>query len=179
VRPTLFDIFRETAEMKGQKPIMIYFFWPEEEKVSTAGKACAAFERQLAAAKGFAAVSERFARFTCDANALDKKLRSLYAPTAPRLVVFDPTGKRLAAITRFPSSEKVLVKKFEAVAKACEKQIAKESGKTSEPKTKKKSAPKKKSTRTAKKKGAETEEGGDDAGGDAGDDQKDPDGDEG
>jgi hypothetical protein len=155
-KSAVFESFTAVAESKLKQPFLIYFYLPEDEKAVKLDKACGAFEEAMANAAAFHISIEAFGRYTCDAKKLDKKLRTQYARTVPYLVLFDHTGRKVYALTRFPRSEKSLVKKLEAIKKRADKAL----GKASPPKGKaKRSKAAKKEKGLEKKGGDENGEG--------------------
>ena len=148
-KKTLFDLFEQTAECRLRKPFVIYFYWPEEIKPTTVEKTCALFEKKLAAAAGVEQTLSSFGRFICNAKELPKKVKVSLAPSAPRLAVYDPSGKRVYMVTRFPASEKPLVKKLETIKTLADKLVAGEKKKLE--KAEKKKPPSKKKAPIRKK----------------------------
>jgi len=104
---------------------MIYFYWPDEGKKGKSATACATFEKNLAAASDFQTAAADFGCYKCNAKDLDKKLKSKYGVKTPLILFFDAAGKKVHKLTKFPKSDKSLVKKLEKIKKDSDKAVEK------------------------------------------------------
>lgn len=124
-KATVFEHFSATAECNMSKPFMVYFYWPDEGKKDKNATACAAFEKNLAAASDFQTAAADFGCYKCNAKDIDKKLKSKYGVKTPLLLFFDATGKKRHKITKFPKSDKSLVKKLKKIKENSDKAVEK------------------------------------------------------
>jgi hypothetical protein len=126
-KETVFDLFVETAACKMQKPFVVYFYWPEDDKANpTLNKKCAALEKSLSEAPLTRQAIASFGRFLCNAQKLDKKIKSKFAATVPAIQVYDPAGKKLQSLTSI-GNDKALAKQLETIKKNAEKLVGKAS----------------------------------------------------
>lgn len=124
-KATVFEHFSGTADCKMDKPVVIYFYWPDEGKMEKTAVACSKFEKGLAEAANLQSALSSFGCYKCNAKDLDKKLVSKYSAKAPVIVVFDATGKKVYNFNKASKSDKTVAKKMESIKKASDKAVEK------------------------------------------------------
>jgi len=124
----VFEYFSGTVECRMEKPLAIYFYWPDEGKMEKTAYLCSQFEKTLGAASNTQTAFGEFGCYKCNAKNLDKKLASKLGVKVPLILLFDATGKKVHSITKI-SSDKSLAKKLGSIKKASDKAVEKASKK--------------------------------------------------
>ena len=124
-KATVFEHFAETAGNKMAKPILIYFYWPDEGKPDRIALACASFEKNLSKASNFHDAAGEFGSYKCNLKNVDKKLIAKFKLKAPCILIFNATGKKVASIAKFPKNDKSLAKKLNKIKTSSDKAVEK------------------------------------------------------
>jgi hypothetical protein len=102
----LFDHFADMGDLKGTKPIMIYFFWPDEDEESEDKK----IANQVRRCK------------LMESEELKKKYK---LTRAPKILFFDVKGKKAWQLTSTKAKPKRVAKKMVEIALRCKKILEK------------------------------------------------------
>ena len=121
---TLFEDFKDIKKLKLTKPVIIFFF-TEDDSSKTAQKKveeCQQLRDNVFTDEEFADASGEFLRFRVDVDKLNKPFMKKYKVTsAPVVVFFDCTGKRIYSFTNPKQKVKSLVKKMESYVEKSDK----------------------------------------------------------
>lgn len=126
---TLFDDFKDTADkpidkLKLTKPVIVFVYITDDGKKATEKKIekCAQMQENVFGDEEFVSSAQEFIRLKVNLNSLSKPLKKKYrVHTAPVVVFFDCTGKRLFSFTNVKQKVKTLLKKMESYVEKSEK----------------------------------------------------------
>ncbi|MHC4663948.1 MAG: hypothetical protein ACYS8W_19980 [Planctomycetota bacterium] len=134
IEKTIFDDFEGLEDKKESKPVAIFVYVPEKNgKATKASANC----QKLIEVMEHPDVKPSFSKLTCykiSIDALDKERRKRYKiSSAPALIFFDATGKRVKKITSpriKPVVLKALINKIVEISGKRLKKLQKERDKT-------------------------------------------------
>jgi hypothetical protein len=128
----LFDHFADMGDLKGTKPIMIYFFWPDEDeesedkKIANQVRRCKLMEENILSSEEVRRASVGFHCFKCNLKELSEELKKKYKLTrAPKILFFDVKGKKAWQLTSTKAKPKRVAKKMVEIALRCKKILEK------------------------------------------------------
>jgi hypothetical protein len=148
---TLFEDFKDTNDkdikkLKLTKPVVIFFYTTDNSTKSGEKKVekCEKMQEKVLSDKEFVSAIGEFVRFRMDITKLNTPLKRKYkVSSAPTVVFFDCTGKRLWSFTSPKQKAKTLVKKMESFVEKSEAAKEKAEEKKLEEKEKEKEGEKK------------------------------------
>jgi hypothetical protein len=127
----LWEHFTDMSDKQATKPIMIYFFWPDEDEDSEDKKIANKVRRCKLMDKIFEdevirKVSVKFHCYKCNAKELSEELKKKYKITlVPKVLFFDVKGKKVWQLTSTRAKPKSIAKKMVAIIARCQKQLKK------------------------------------------------------
>lgn len=108
---TLFEDFKDITKLKLKKPVIIFFYDTKNERRA---EKCQKLRENVLADQEFIDAAKEFTRLQVDIAKLNSPLKKKYrAISAPAVVFFDCTGKRLYRFTNPKQRVKTLIKKME------------------------------------------------------------------
>ncbi len=123
-KTTLFEDFKGIADLKLTRPVVIFFYITDDGTPATKKEVekCNQLRENVLSDEDFISAAEDFAWFKVDATKLSGPLKKKYRVTsAPAVVFFDCTGKRLYRLTNPRQKVKTLVKKMASFVVKSEK----------------------------------------------------------
>jgi len=131
----LFGRFSDMSDLSDDKPVMIYFFWPDEDEesedknIANQVRRCKLMD-EILTNEEIRKASTLFHCFKCDAKELSDKLKSKYKiKTVPKVLFFDVKGRKLWQLTSTKAKPKGVAKKMIDIAAKCMKLTSKKSDK--------------------------------------------------
>lgn len=129
----LFGRFSDMSDLNGDKPVMIYFFWPDEDEesddknIANQVRRCKLMD-EILTNEDIRKASTLFHCFKCDAKELSDKLKSKYKiKVVPKVLFFDVKGRKLWQLTSTKAKPKGVSKKMIDIAAKCMKLTSKKS----------------------------------------------------
>ncbi len=123
-KTTLFEDFKDIKKLKLTKPVIIFFFTADDSSKTARKKVerCEKLRENVLSDEEFTGAADKFLRFRVDVDKLNKPFKRKYKVTsAPVVVLFDCTGKRLYSFTNPKQKVKTLVKKMESYVEKSDK----------------------------------------------------------
>jgi hypothetical protein len=123
------------GDIQGTKPVMIYFYWPDEDEESDDKNIANQVRRsklmdEILTAEEIRRASTLFHCFKCNAKELSDELKKKYKiKTVPKILFFDVKGKKVWQLTSTKAKAKGVAKKMIAIAAAACKKTVDKSGK--------------------------------------------------
>ncbi len=121
---TLFEDFKDIADLKLTRPVIIFFFTTDDGTETTKKKAekCAGLQANVLNKPEFISLAEEFVQFKVHVALLNEPLEKKYKATSiPAVVFFDCTGKRLYSFKNPKLELKTILKKMKGFLKKSEK----------------------------------------------------------
>lgn len=131
-KTTLFEDFKDIAELKLTKPVIVLFFvkHARERKIWLQAEECIEMQEVLFANPRFFAATNEFIQLRVDMAKLNKLLLRKYkVRSAPTVVFFDCVGNQMYAFDKVKQNVDKLVKKMEGFVAKSEKVREKEKAK--------------------------------------------------
>ncbi len=119
------------ADLKGTKPIMLYFYLPEEDadvadkNIANQVRRCKLMDKLLEE-EIIRRASVLFHCFKCNINDVSDKLKKKYKlKIVPKVLFFDVRGKKVWRLTNTKAKPKGVAKKMVQIAAACKRLLKK------------------------------------------------------
>ncbi len=121
----LWDLFTGLSDKKATKPVLIFFYWPEEdtddENIKNSIRKCGLFEK-IFEDEAVRRASTKFHCCKCDFKKLSEELKKEYRLTvAPKILFFDVRGKKVWQLTNVKASPEGIAKKMNSISANCDK----------------------------------------------------------
>ena len=115
------------GDLEDTKPVMIYFFWPEEDAesddkdIANQVRRCVLMD-EILADEMVRRASVLFHCFRCNAKELSEDLKSEYKiKVVPKVLFFDTKGRKVWQLTSTKAKPKGIAKKMCGIAATCKK----------------------------------------------------------
>lgn len=119
------------ADLKCTKPVMLYFYWPEDDaqskdkNVANQVRRCKLMDKILSSEE-VRRVSVRFHCFRCNLKEVSDDLKKKHkVKHAPWILFFDVKGRRVWRLTNSKAKPAGLAKKMAQIAARCKKLLDK------------------------------------------------------
>lgn len=121
----LWDHFTGLSDKKATKPVLIFFYWPEEdtedEDIKNAIRKCGIIEK-IFEDEAVRRASVRFHCYKCDYKKVSEELKKEYKlKTVPKVLFFDVRGKKVWQLTNVKASPEGVASKMTSIAANCDK----------------------------------------------------------
>lgn len=116
----LWDHFTDLADKKATKPVLIFFYWPDEdtddENIKNTIRKCGLFEK-IFEDEAVRRASVKFHCYRCDFKKLSEELKAEYKlKVVPKVLFFDVRGSKVWWLTNIKASPEGVAKKMEQIA---------------------------------------------------------------
>jgi hypothetical protein len=123
----LWDLFTGLSDMKATKPVLIFFYWPDEntdnEEVKNTIRKCGLIDK-IFEDEAVRRASVKFHCCRCDFKKMSEELKSQYGlKVVPKVLFFDVKGVKVWQLTNVKASPEGVAKKMDSIAAKCEKQL--------------------------------------------------------
>ena len=121
----LWDHFTGLADKKATKPILMFFYWPEEdtddEDIKNTIRKCGLIEK-IFEDEEVRRASVKFHCYKCDFKKLSADLKKEYSlKVVPKVLFFDVKGKKVWQLTNVKASPEGVAKKMTSISAKCDK----------------------------------------------------------
>ena len=121
----LWDHFTGLSDKKATKPVLIFFYWPEEdtddESIKNTIRKCGLIDK-LFEDEAVRRASVKFHCLKCDFKNMSEELKNEHGlKIVPKVLFFDVKGKKLWQLTNVKASPEGVAKKMNSIAEKCDK----------------------------------------------------------
>jgi hypothetical protein len=121
----LWDHFTGLSDKKATKPVLIFFYWPEEDtddaSIKNSIRKCGLIEK-IFEDEAVRRASVKFHCLKCDFKKMSEELKKKYRlKVVPKILFFDVKGKRIWQLTNVKASPSGVAKKMNSIAAKCDK----------------------------------------------------------
>ncbi len=116
----LWDHFTGLSDKKATKPVLIFFYWPEEDTddadIKNSIRKCGLFEK-IFEDEAVRRASAKFHCYKCDFKKLSSELKTAYKlKVVPKVLFFDVRGNKVWWLTNVKASPAGVAKKMDSIA---------------------------------------------------------------
>ena len=121
----LWDHFTGLSDKKATKPILLFFYWPEEdtddEDIKNTIRKCGLIEK-IFEDEEVRRASVKFHCYKCDFKKMSEELKQEYSlKVVPKVLFFDVKGQKVWQLTNVKASPEGVAKKMTSIAAKCDK----------------------------------------------------------
>jgi hypothetical protein len=125
----VFGHFADLAGLEGTKPLMLYFYWPEEdassddEEIANQVRRCKLMD-EILDAEPVRRASAEYHSFKVNVKDLGEAYKDEYKITfAPKIIFFDVKGRKVWQLTSTSAKAEGVAKKMVEITVACKRML--------------------------------------------------------